>query len=55
MLFVTAKDPKTGLTDMTFGMSHLYLAIAAAVLACACIVYYFVRHPRVEEEIHVTK
>jgi hypothetical protein len=53
--FVGAKDPKTGLTDMSFGMAHLYWAIAAAVLACACIVYYFVRHPRVEEEIHVTK
>jgi hypothetical protein len=55
MLFVGAKDPKTGLTDMTFGMTHLWYAIAAAVLACACIVYYFIRHPRVEEEIHVTR
>ena len=53
--FVGARDPKTNLTDMSFGMTHLWYAIAAAVLACACIVYYFVRHPRVEEEIHVTK
>jgi hypothetical protein len=55
MQFVAAKDPQTGLTDMTFGMTNLWLAIAAAIVACACIVYYFVRHPRVEEEIHVTK
>jgi hypothetical protein len=54
MLFVSAKDP-AGHTDMSYGMTHLWYAIAAAVLACACIVYYFVRHPRVEEEIHVTK
>ena len=55
MLFVTAKDPKTGLTDMTYGMTNLWIAIGAAILACACVVYYFIRHPRVEEEIHVTK
>jgi hypothetical protein len=55
MLFITAKDPRTNIADMTFGMTHLWFAIAAAIVACACVVYYFVRHPRTEEEIHITK
>ncbi|HEX8651524.1 MAG TPA: hypothetical protein VF708_11850 [Pyrinomonadaceae bacterium] len=55
MLFVTAKDPATGLPDMSFGTSHLWLAIVAAIVACASVVVLFVRHPRQEEEIHVTK
>ena len=54
MLFVTAKDPKTGLPDMSFGTGHLWLAIVAAIVACASVVVLFVRHPRQEEEIHVT-
>ena len=55
LLFVTAKDPSTGLPDMSYGTSHLWFAIGAAVVACACVVVLFVRHPRQEEEIHVTK
>lgn len=55
MKFVMAKDPQTGLSDMTFGMSNLWISIAAAIIAIACVVLYYVRHPRVEEEIHVTK
>ena len=55
MLFITAKDPATGLPDMSYGTSHLWLAIGAAIVACASVVVFFVRHPRQEEEIHVTK
>jgi hypothetical protein len=54
-LFITARDPKTGLPDMSYGTSHLWLAIGAAIVACACVVILFVRHPRQQEEIHVTK
>jgi hypothetical protein len=52
--FVTARDPN-GIPDMMHGVQHLWWAIGAAVVAVACIVIVFVRHPRVEEEIHVTK
>jgi hypothetical protein len=55
MLFITAKDPATHLPDMSFGMRNLWFAIGAAIVACACVVIIFVRHPRQEEEIHVTK
>ncbi|HYE65660.1 MAG TPA: hypothetical protein VD966_08755 [Pyrinomonadaceae bacterium] len=55
MMFVTAKDPRTGITDMTYGLNNLWIAIGAAIIACAAVVIYFVRHPRQEEEIHVTR
>ena len=55
LLFITAKDPRTGLPDMSFGTGHLWIGIAAAIVACASVVVLFVRHPRQEEEIHVTK
>lgn len=54
ILFVTFKDA-AGRSDMMAGVNHLWLAIIAAIVAIACVVVYFVRHPRVEEEIHVTK
>ncbi len=52
--FVTARDAR-GIPDMMAGVHHLWWAIAAGIVAIACIVIVFVRHPRVEEEIHVTK
>lgn len=54
VLFVTARDPK-GIPDMAAGIHHLWWAIAGAIVAIACVVFLFVRHPRVQEEIHVTK
>ena len=36
-------------------MISLLVAIVAFVVAVGCVVAYFTRHPRVEEEIHVTK
>ena len=54
ILFVTFKDA-AGRSDMMAGINHLWLAIIAAIVAVACVVVYFMRHPRVQEEIHVTK
>ncbi|MBV9926978.1 MAG: hypothetical protein JOZ96_18315 [Acidobacteria bacterium] len=54
MRFATAKDP-AGFQDVWAGVGHLYVALAAAAAAAACIVWAFVRRPRVMEEIHVTK
>ncbi len=53
--FLTAKDPVTGHQDMWAGTNHLYVAIAALVVAAICFVWAFVRRPHVEEEIHITK
>jgi hypothetical protein len=53
-LFLQAKDPNN-VPDMMYGITHLWWAIGAAIIAVACVVILFVRHPRVEEEIHVTK
>ncbi|HEY0004506.1 MAG TPA: hypothetical protein VGB17_06815 [Pyrinomonadaceae bacterium] len=55
LLFLGAKDPRTGVPDMMYGLNHLWWAILAAVVAVGSIVIYYVRHPRTEEEIHVTK
>ena len=55
ILFLTAVDPTTRLPDMSYGLKYLWISIAAFVVACATVVVYFVRHPRVEEEIHITK
>ena len=54
IMFVTAVDPGTKLPDMTFGLKYLWGAIAAFIVACATVVAYFVRHPRTEEQIHIT-
>jgi hypothetical protein len=40
---------------MWVGTSHLYTAIAAFVVAMACLGWAYARRPHVEEEIHVTK
>lgn len=53
MTFVGYRDA-TG-PNMWAGVNHLYISILCFAIAVACVVYYFVRHPRVEEEIHVTK
>jgi hypothetical protein len=53
VLFIGAKDPQ-GLSDMSYGTTHLWLAIGAFIVAIASVVVFFVRHPRQEEEIHVT-
>jgi len=54
MLFLGAKDSK-GNVDMSAGTSHLWMAIAAAVLACICVAWAFARRPHVQEEIHITE
>lgn len=53
-VFLTYRDAK-GLPDMMSGVNHLLFAIGALIVAIAAVVYFFVRHPRVQEEIHITK
>ena len=53
-LFLSARDPNN-VPDMMYGLVHLWWAIGCAIVAIACVVILFVRHPRIEEEIHVTK
>jgi uncharacterized membrane protein YidH (DUF202 family) len=54
MAFLGAKDPQTGHQDMWAGTNHLWLAILAAIVACACAAYYFIRNKKEVEEIHIT-
>jgi hypothetical protein len=54
IMFLTAVDPGTRLPDMSYGVKYLWGAVAAFIVACATVVAYFVRHPRVEEQIHIT-
>ena len=54
ILFLTAVDPATRLPDMSYGLKYLIGAIVALAVACGAVVAYFVRHPRVEEQIHIT-
>ncbi len=53
-LFLSAKDPNN-VPDIMYGVTHLWWAIAGAIVAIAAVVFLFVRHPRIQEEIHVTK
>lgn len=46
--FATFNDPQGGHT-------HLYLAIAATVVAFICALIFFVRRVNKEEEIHITQ
>lgn len=55
MRFASAKDPVTGHQNLSAGMTDLYWAIGALIVAAVCIVAAFVRRPHVEEEIHITK
>lgn len=48
MLFINARP------DMWAGTNHLWLGILAAIVACICVVVYFVRHHKEVEEIHIT-
>ncbi|HZT59261.1 MAG TPA: hypothetical protein VFA21_11605 [Pyrinomonadaceae bacterium] len=54
MLFLGATDAK-GNADMWAGTPHLWAAIAAAIVACACVAWAFTRRPHVQEEIHITE
>jgi hypothetical protein len=40
---------------MWAGTNHLWMAIAAAIVACACGAWAFTRHPHIQEEIHITE
>ena len=53
--FLGARDPRTGIPDLMAGVNHLWFAIAGVVVAILCVVIYFVRHPRVQEEIHISR
>jgi ABC-type dipeptide/oligopeptide/nickel transport system permease component len=55
MAFLGARDPHSGVPDMMAGLSHLWWAVGAAIISIVCVVAYFVRHPRVEEEIHISR
>ena len=55
MRFASAKDPVTGNQNLAAGMTDLYWAVGALIVAAICIVAAFVRRPHVEEEIHITK
>jgi len=55
LTFLGARDPQTGIPDMMAGTNHLWWAIAGVVVAILCVVIYFVRHPRVQEEIHISR
>jgi hypothetical protein len=53
--FLGARDPRTGIPDIMAGVNHLWWAIAGVIVAILCVVIYFVRHPRVQEEIHISR
>ena len=55
MAFLGARDPHSGVPDIMAGLSHLWWAVGAAIISIVCVVAYFVRHPRVEEEIHISR
>lgn len=54
LVFVTYKDVR-GMPDMMAGTNHLWLAIVASVVACACAIFFYTRHSKPAEEIHITK
>ena len=41
--------------DLQGGHTHLYMAIAATVVAFICALVFFVRRVNKEEEIHITQ
>ena len=53
--FLGARDPQTGIPDLMAGVNHLWWAIAGVIVTILCVVIYFVRHPRVQEEIHISR
>ncbi|HST51610.1 MAG TPA: hypothetical protein VLJ61_06320 [Pyrinomonadaceae bacterium] len=54
MLFLGARDAR-GVPDMWAGTNHLWMAMAAAIVACACGAWAFTRRPHIQEEIHITE
>ena len=52
--FVSYKSP-TGGYDMQGGTNHLWMAIAATIVAFVCGLFFFVRRVNKEEEIHITQ
>ena len=55
MAFLSARDPHSGIPDLMAGVNNLWWAVGAAIIMIVCVVAYFVRHPRVEEEIHISR
>jgi hypothetical protein len=55
MAFLNARDPHSGVPDLMAGVNNLWWAIGAGIITIVCVVAYFVRHPRVEEEIHISR
>jgi len=55
MAFLGSKDPHSGIPDIMAGLTHLWWAVGAAIVSIVCVVAYFVRHPRIEEEIHISR
>lgn len=53
-LFATFKNAQ-GMFDLQGGQSHLWMAIAATVVAFVGGLIVFVRHVNKEEEIHITQ
>ena len=53
--FLGARDPATGVPDLMAGVNNLWWAIAGLVVTIVCVVMYFVRHPRIQEEIHISR
>ena len=54
LAFLGARDPQ-GIPDIMAGLNHLWWAIAGVAVTILCVVIYFVRHPRVQEEIHISR
>lgn len=52
-LFVAFRDSR-GALDVQGGALHLWLAIAAAVVACVCVFYGIFRRINKTEEFHIT-
>jgi len=55
MAFLGSKDPHSGIPDIMAGLTHLWWAVWAALVSIVFVVGYFVRHPRIEEEIHISR
>lgn len=53
LVFLGYKDAN-GMPNMMGGVNHLWVAILAAIVACACAVMVFIRNRKEVEEIHIT-
>ena len=52
-LFVVFRDSQ-GTLDAQGGTLHLWLAIGAAIVTCACVFFGILRHINHTEEFHIT-